>query len=102
MLIPYGRLVLLPNVAPEYMFIFRLQAQSFITTSPGQSATIPLSTRMKRDLAALADQPFDALVIGGGIFGAGVARDAALRGLRVALIDKADFASGTSSRSSKL
>jgi glycerol-3-phosphate dehydrogenase len=57
---------------------------------------------MNRNLAALTEGTFDLLVIGGGIFGAGVARDAALRGLRVALIDKADFASGTSSRSSKL
>lgn len=57
---------------------------------------------MKRDLSALANAPFDLLVIGGGILGAGIARDATLRGLRVALIDKADFASGTSSRSSKL
>ena len=57
---------------------------------------------MKRDLAALANQCFDLLVIGGGIFGAGVARDAVLRGLSVALIDKGDFAGGTSSRSSKL
>ena len=57
---------------------------------------------MNRDLAALTQSAFDLLVIGGGIFGAGVARDAALRGLRVALIDRADFASGTSSRSSKL
>ena len=57
---------------------------------------------MNRDLLALSGQYFDLLVIGGGIFGAGVARDAALRGLRVALIEKSDFASGTSSRSSKL
>jgi glycerol-3-phosphate dehydrogenase len=57
---------------------------------------------MNRDLAALANQSFDALVIGGGILGAGIARDAALRGLRVAVIDKGDFASGTSSASSKL
>lgn len=55
-----------------------------------------------RDVLALSGQYFDLLVIGGGIFGAGVARDAALRGLRVALIEKSDFASGTSSRSSKL
>jgi len=57
---------------------------------------------MNRDLTALARQEFDVLIIGGGIFGAGVARDAALRGLRVALVEQADFASGTSSRSSKL
>src|SRR5881409_1663164 len=57
---------------------------------------------MNRDLAALAATPFDALIIGGGILGAGVALDATLRGLRVALIDKGDFASGTSSISSKL
>src|SRR5438552_18507353 len=57
---------------------------------------------MTRKPAALADGTFDLLVIGGGIFGAGVARDAALRGLRVGLIEKSDFASGTSSRSSKL
>lgn len=57
---------------------------------------------MIRDIRALASEPFDVLVIGGGIFGAGVARDAALRGLRVALVEQADFASGTSSRSTKL
>jgi len=45
---------------------------------------------------------FDLLVIGGGITGAGVARDAAMRGLEVALVEKDDFASGTSSRSSRL
>src|SRR3989442_7331289 len=57
---------------------------------------------MNRNLSVLAGQHFDVLIIGGGIFGAGVALDAALRGLRVALIDKGDFASGTSSASSKL
>ena len=57
---------------------------------------------MNRDLLALSGQYFDLLVVGGGIFGAAVARDAALRGLRVALVEKSDFASGTSSRSSKL
>ncbi len=53
-------------------------------------------------LAALADQTFDVLVIGGGVTGAGVALDAASRGLRTALVEKGDFASGTSSKSSKL
>ena len=42
------------------------------------------------------------VVIGGGITGAGIARDAALRGLKVALFEKGDYASGTSSKSSKL
>lgn len=51
---------------------------------------------------ALQAGTWDVLVIGGGIVGAGVARDAALRGLRVALTDQGDFASGTSSRSSRL
>src|SRR5919204_241183 len=49
-----------------------------------------------------ASDMFDLLVIGGGITGAGIAREAALAGLRVALIERADFASGTSSRSTKL
>src|SRR3989442_15701897 len=57
---------------------------------------------MNRDLNALSECVFDVLIIGSGIFGAGVARDAALRGLRVALIDKGDFARGTSRCSSKL
>jgi glycerol-3-phosphate dehydrogenase len=53
-------------------------------------------------VAALASEPFDVLVIGGGITGAGVALDAATRGYSVALVERADYASGTSSRSSKL
>ena len=57
---------------------------------------------MRRDVNALEGRPFDLLILGGGITGAGVALDAVLRGLRVALIDKGDFASGTSCISSKL
>ncbi len=53
-------------------------------------------------LARLGSERFDLLIVGGGITGAGVARDAAHRGLRVALVEKDDFAAGTSSRSSKL
>ena len=53
-------------------------------------------------LARLGSETFDLLVIGGGINGAGIARDAAMRGLRTALVEHADFGSGTSSRSSKL
>lgn len=53
-------------------------------------------------LSRLETEEFDLIIIGGGINGAGVARDAASRGLRVALVEADDFASGTSSRSSKL
>jgi glycerol-3-phosphate dehydrogenase len=53
-------------------------------------------------LTRLATERFDVLVIGGGITGAGAALDAASRGLRVALVESRDLASGTSSRSSKL
>src|ERR671917_1268179 len=53
-------------------------------------------------IAALGSEPFDVLVIGGGITGAGVALDAATRGYSVGLVERGDFAIGTSSRSSKL
>jgi len=53
-------------------------------------------------LAALAGQRFDVVVIGGGIIGAGIARDAAIRGLRVALFEKHDFGSGTTAGSTRL
>ncbi len=55
-----------------------------------------------KNLKNLKDYTFDLVVIGGGIIGAGVARDAASRGMSVALIEANDFASGTSSKSSKL
>ena len=53
-------------------------------------------------LARLVEETFDLVVVGGGITGAGVALDAASRGLRTALVERGDFASGTSSKSSKL
>ncbi len=62
---------------------------------------IPILQR-SRDLKQLSSEVFDILVIGGGITGCGIARDAALRGLKIALIEKDDFASGTSSKSTKL
>jgi len=58
-------------------------------------------TRGER-LARLRREQFDVLVVGGGITGAGIARDAAMRGLTTALVERDDFASGTSSRSSRL
>src|SRR6478735_2442046 len=53
-------------------------------------------------LDRLRDEQFDVLVIGGGITGVGTALDAASRGLKTALVERHDFASGTSSKSSKL
>lgn len=57
---------------------------------------------MIRDFGRLADDSFDLLVVGGGIFGAWVAYDASLRGMKVAVIERDDWAAGTSSASSKL
>jgi len=59
-------------------------------------------TDRNESIRALSGECFDLLVIGGGITGTGVARDAAMRGLSVALIEAQDLASGTSSRSSKM
>lgn len=55
-----------------------------------------------QNIEKLKSQHFDLVIIGGGINGAGIARDASMRGLKVALVEQSDFASGTSSRSSKL
>jgi glycerol-3-phosphate dehydrogenase len=66
--------------------------------TPGAPSAFDRSSALRR----LADDRFDVLVIGGGITGAGAALDAAARGLRTALVEKEDFAAGTSSRSSKL
>src|SRR5712692_11359483 len=63
----------------------------------------PLSSTVRtHNLSLLASERFDVLVIGGGVTGAGVALDAAARGYKVALVEKVDFASGTSSKSTKL
>jgi glycerol-3-phosphate dehydrogenase len=67
----------------------------------GASASLDLRDR-DAVFAALEGRTFDLAVIGGGITGAGIARDAAMRGLTVALVEAQDFASGTSSRSSKM
>src|SRR5947209_157371 len=63
----------------------------------------PLSSTVRmHNLSLLESETFDVLVIGGGITGAGVALDAVARGYKVALVEKVDFASGTSSKSTKL
>jgi len=64
--------------------------------------TVPAQQSRRAALDRLRTEQFDVLIVGGGITGAGVALDAAARGLRVALVERADFASGTSSKSSKL
>jgi len=72
-----------------------------MTMEPIIAPELSQRTRMM-NLERMARETFDVAVIGGGITGAGIALDAASRGLTVALIEKRDFASGTSSRSSKL
>ncbi len=61
-----------------------------------------MTVQRSHTLRQLSDGTLDLLVIGGGIVGAGIARDAAMRGLRTGLVEQDDFASGTSSRSSRL
>jgi len=61
-----------------------------------------LGQQREQTLRTLTQGPLDLLIIGGGIVGSGVARDAAMRGLKVGLVEQFDFAFGTSSRSSRL
>ncbi|KOS56768.1 glycerol-3-phosphate dehydrogenase [Rhodococcus rhodochrous] len=71
-----------------------------MTNQPGVQV---LGPQQRRDAwRRLGSEQFDVVVIGGGVVGAGAALDAATRGLRVALVEARDFASGTSSRSSKM
>src|ERR1043165_468343 len=69
-----------------------------------EELSLPQSMRARREscFERMAAECFDVLVIGGGITGAAVARHAACSGFRVALVEQGDFASGTSSRSSRL
>src|SRR5687768_629600 len=73
--------------------------QNSVTLTNRKSFSVSDRGRLIERMAA---QVFDLVIIGGGITGAGVARDAASRGLSVALVEAKDFAVGTSSRSSKL
>src|SRR5262252_8483927 len=75
--------------------------QSFVASYHRLVLTFSAQTRTA-NLTRMAEDPFDVLVIGGGITGAGIALDAAARGLSVALAEKDDFAAGTSGRSSRL
>jgi glycerol-3-phosphate dehydrogenase len=71
------------------------------SAAPAASTSAPLQRR-QGDLDRLADTPWDVVIVGGGIVGAGALLDAATRGLSAALIEQDDIASGTSSRSSRL
>ncbi|WP_175997115.1 glycerol-3-phosphate dehydrogenase/oxidase [Burkholderia stabilis] len=72
------------------------------TDRAGMTGTEPLRVNRDEHLARLETDTFDVLIVGGGVTGAYAAFDASLRGLRVALVEKSDFASGTSSKSSKM
>jgi glycerol-3-phosphate dehydrogenase len=79
-----------------------LAAEAEASDRPTLSVPAPGRDSRRRSLARLATEVFDVVVIGGGVTGCGIALDAASRGLSVALVEKRDFAAGTSSRSSKL
>src|ERR1051325_8200935 len=68
----------------------------------GSPAPVVTRESRARNLERLRSEPFDVLVLGGGINGAGVARDLALRGAKVALVEQRHFASGTSGKNSQL
>ncbi|MCE9671879.1 glycerol-3-phosphate dehydrogenase [Myxococcus stipitatus] len=79
-----------------------MRSKSAALRQAASEVDVPPTRPREERLRALATETFDVLVIGGGVTGAGSARDAVLRGLKVALVEREDFASGTSSRSSRL
>ncbi|MCW8198218.1 glycerol-3-phosphate dehydrogenase/oxidase [Verminephrobacter aporrectodeae subsp. tuberculatae] len=79
-----------------------LPSRSTIRERAAMTGTEPLRWVRAQQLDRLASETFDVLIIGGGVTGAYAALDASLRGYRVALVEKSDFASGTSSKSSKM
>jgi glycerol-3-phosphate dehydrogenase len=73
-----------------------------MSSPPAKSQALSPPGWRARAIEELARAPLDVLVVGGGIVGSGIARDAGLRGLRAGLVEQHDFAFGTSSRSSRL
>ncbi len=76
--------------------------ESLVERSKGILRAVSSSGAVNEEASGDQDEPYDLLVIGGGATGSGIALDAATRGLKVALVEKDDFASGTSSKSTKL
>ncbi|KAJ1444852.1 FAD dependent oxidoreductase-domain-containing protein [Pelagophyceae sp. CCMP2097] len=79
-----------------------LATQRWLCAAPSNAPSKPGRLTRVEQLSHLSSTKFDLLVVGGGVTGSGVALDASLRGLRVALVERADFSSETSSRSTKL
>src|SRR5215207_495421 len=73
-----------------------------MSTNGRLRGNVDITAQRNHAFGELEDTLFDALVVGGGIVGTGIARDLALRGLRVALVEQRDLASGTSSRPTRL
>ncbi|GAB1600952.1 glycerol-3-phosphate dehydrogenase, mitochondrial-like isoform X2 [Argonauta hians] len=96
-----GVTVLGAYVVPKYKEFTKPTVSKVSAAEPSQRLcnTLPLRREL---LASLKEDEFDVLVIGGGATGTGVALDSVSRGLKTAMIEKYDFASGTSSRSTKL
>jgi glycerol-3-phosphate dehydrogenase len=82
--------------------VFRLWQAGPVSSARASASRARPGFDRSEALGRLGGETFDVLVIGGGITGAGVALDAASRGLRTALVERHDFASGTSSKSSKM
>src|ERR1700710_1310086 len=80
----------------------RSAAVSELIPAPVNGQTLLSPEQRRAAWMRLGEEQFDVVVIGGGVVGAGAALDAATRGLKVALVEARDFASGTSSRSSKM
>ena len=81
------------------------EVETRVAVSSGRAPSAPRTTEpawRREALRALADERFDVLIVGGGIVGAGALLDATSRGLRAALVEQRDIASGTSGRSSRL
>src|SRR5437868_968569 len=99
-LAPVGE-TMFPPRAPFFVLMCVGEPPGSPTPPPRSWARRPMSLR-EQALTELGERRFDLLVIGGGVVGAGIAEAAAAHGLAVAVVDKGDFGSATSSASSKL